>query len=64
MLPHEDLVRIGRAIGRSAYYVARTLAGADDTPEARRVRAMAAEAIGRLPASRRVRVLSPEEARP
>jgi hypothetical protein len=53
-LDYADLIRIARAVGMSATGVERVLAGAVDGPQADRIRALAAEALGRLPAYRRV----------
>lgn len=50
------VARIARQVRRTAADVRRLLAGTDDGPEARQVRAMAAEAIARAHPSRRVRV--------
>ena len=58
MLACEDLIRIGRAVGRSATAVQRVLTGVDDSPEARRIRALSEEAIARAPACRRIRVVT------
>ena len=60
-ISHDEAVKIGRLVGRSASYIQRVLAGADDTPEARRIREMAREALGRAPAARRIRRVEPWE---
>jgi hypothetical protein len=53
-LDSDAVARIARQVRRTAACVRRLLAGTDDGPEARQVRAMAEEAISRLPASRRI----------
>jgi hypothetical protein len=57
-LDFEAACRIARAERQSVTFIRRVLTGVDDSPEARRIRALSAEAIARAPACRRIRVVN------